>query len=201
MRMRRAVAIAVAVAAAATGLAGAASASSQSPPGFLHPPPQLRLLDRGCNAAVPHIENMLNRAWATQILTVQTQVRVLRPGKLTGDIAFNPSGSTITVAADASAARTVAFACGYGVGGNQTGSSSAGLGEGQAIPKKHVVALVRETFTKPGRYTLTFTLNRQGQRILARLGAAERAYRKHNPHGKQPPTITWGIGLHYQPNG
>lgn len=50
----------------------------------------------------------------------------------------------------------------------------------------------------PGRYTLTFTLNQKGQRILARLGAEERAYRKRHPHGKHPPTLTWGVGIHYQ---
>jgi hypothetical protein len=51
---------------------------------------------------------------------------------------------------------------------------------------------------RPGRYTLTFALNKKGQRILAHLGAEERAYRKRHPHGKRPPTITYGVGIHYQ---
>lgn len=194
MRMRRSVAIAVAILAAATGLASVADAS-------FHLLPQQKLLDQGCNAAVTPIEKMLNKAWATQIVTVQTQVRVLRPGRLAGDIAFNPSGTFLNVAADHTTRGTQGFGCGYSVAGNQTGPSSGGLGEGMGIPKKHVVALVRETFSKPGRYALTFTLNAKGRRILAHLGAQERAWRKHHPPGRPSPMITWGIGLHYLAGG
>ena len=72
---------------------------------------------------------------------------------------------------------------------------------GNGIPSKHVVAVVQETFTAPGSYTLTSWLNQKGRRILAGLAAAERRYYKHHPHGHRPPTITWGIGLHFVAGG
>ncbi len=69
------------------------------------------------------------------------------------------------------------------------------------MPTKHVVSLVRETITQPGRYAITFTLNRSGRKILAQLSAAERAYRKRHTPGQPPPSITWGIGLHFSSGG
>ena len=194
MRTPRRSVIAVGCTAAAALLPGGAYAA-------LHELPQQKLLDRGCTIAAAHIHRALNRVATTPLMTVRTQVRLLRPGKLVADIVFNPSGSNITLARDASAAASVSFACGYALSGTQTSSGEAGTSEGVGLPTMHVVAVVRETITQPGRYALTFTLNQKGQRILAHLGAEERAYRKHHPHGKHPPSITWGVGIHYLTSG
>ncbi len=170
-------------------------------------PRQQTLLNQACGAAKIRIQQMLKDAATTQAPTqattqaptIETQVRVLAPGKLSADIVFNPSGSNINVAADP-AATGPSFGCGFGESG-QRGSGVATLGEGPGLPTKHLVSVVRETFTHAGRYTLTFKLDRRGEKILARLGAAERAYRKRHPHGHNPPEITWGVGIHYRSNG
>jgi hypothetical protein len=162
-------------------------------------PRQEALLDQACGAAKIQIQQLLNNAAATHAPTVQTRVRVLAPGKLSGDIVFNPSGSNITVAADP-AGRDPNFSCGFGESGRR-GPGVATLGEGPGLPTKHLVSVVRETFTHAGRYTLTFKLDQRGQKILARLGAAERAYRKRHPYGRNQPEITWGVGIHYASDG
>ncbi len=138
---------------------------------------------------------MMSEAATKQVATIRTHVRLLRPGKLAADIAFNPSGPNISDAADQTAASPLTLACGYSSIGSayNSGGGSSGVG----IPKRHVVAVVRVTITSPGTYTLTFTLNQRGRKILARVGAADRAYRKSNPHGNRPPTITWGVGIHF----
>lgn len=165
----------------------------------LQVPRQEALLNQACGAAKVRIQQMLGDAATKQTLTIHTRVRVLAPGKLSGDIVFNPSGSNIIVAADPAAAGTTS-ACGFGESG-RSGPGVATLGEGPGLPTKHLVSVVHETFTHAGRYTLTFKLNQRGQKILARLSAAERAYRKRHPHGHSPPEITWGVGIHYASNG
>ena len=83
--------------------------------------------------------------------------------------------------------------------GSQTygcGESSAG-GHGLGPGRSRVVATVQRTFTAPGRYTLTFRLNQIGQRMVAQLANAERAYRSQHPHGKAPPTLAFGVSLDY----
>jgi hypothetical protein len=147
--------------------------------------------------AAVQINKMLNQAATRQVRTIRTQVRVLAPGRLAGDMAFNPSGRSLNVAADAAVPGSSNVGCGFVFAGDHSGSGSAIGVVGMGIPRRHVVAAVRETFTRPGRYTLTFTLNQRGRRILARLGAARRAYRTQNPDGTDPPTITWGVGLHF----
>jgi len=97
-----------------------------------------------------------------------------------------------TLGQDSPAASPAKFTCGHG---ESTGR--LGAGPGPAHPR--IVATLRETFTTPGRYTATFTLNQVGLNILARVGAAERAYRKRHPHGDQLVSIAWGMALHYSP--
>jgi len=194
MPRRRRALIALALAAFATTFASVAYAS-------FHVPTQQKLLNRGCLTAAARIEKLLNEAATTQTRTIETQVRVLKPGKLAGDIVFNPHGTNISVAGDSSAGIHIDFGCGFGMAGGAGNSGEAGLSEGPGLPTRHLASTVHATFTAPGRYTLTFTLDQRGQKIVAHLGAAERAYRKRHPHGHSPPSITWGVGLHFRPNG
>lgn len=187
--MRRpAVILIVCTALAAMLLASGASAALQEPS-------QQKLLERACHLASVRINKIVSEAATKQVLTVRSSVRLLRPGKLAADIAFNPSGSKISVAVDASAPSTMGYGCGYSRSGGN--GRSGGLAEGIGVPKQHVVAVMRENVKAPGRYTLTLTLNPKGRRILAHLGAEERAYRKHHPPGKRPPSLTWGVGIHF----
>lgn len=182
MRMRGLAGIAVVLGVAAGGLPEVAHASLFQQ--------QQQLLRQSCRSALPLIETMLNQAATTRIWSIQTQVQVLWPGELTGDIVFNPSGRTVNAAADAPRSLVQEnFRCGH---------ISSGRGRvGSGIPRRHVVAVVQQTLTAAGVYTLTFWLNQKGRRILAGLAAAERRYYKHHPHGHRPPKITWGIGLHF----
>lgn len=181
MRMRGSVVGAVALVVATIGLAGVAHASLFQQ--------QQTLMQQSCRTAVPLIEQMLNQAATTRIWSIQTQVQVLWPGSLTGDIVFNPSGPVLHAAGDPPILSRETFRCGH----ISRGPGSVGNG----IPRQHVVAVVSQTFTAPGLYTLTFWLSQKGRRILAGLAAAEQRYYKHHPHGHRAPTITWGIGLHY----
>ena len=38
-------------------------------------------------------------------------------------------------------------------------------------------------------------------RILARLGARDRAYHRRHPHGHRPPTVAFGVSFRYAPTG
>jgi hypothetical protein len=166
----------------------------------LQVPRQQTLLDRGCSFAGTRIERLLTQVTPTHVVTIQTQVRLLTPGKLAGDIVFKRSGSTLTVARDAAAGQA-SFACGDVHVRGSSGSGQAGVSTDPSVPTKHVASLVGETITQPGRYTLAFTLNRSGRKILDQLRAAERAYRKHHAPGQPPPSITWGIGLDFSASG
>jgi hypothetical protein len=112
---------------------------------------------------------------------------VVTRGALTGQIAFNPAGSSISLSGHTPAGTRTAFACNGGQ------AAPHGLGTGHT----HVVATLRRSFTRPGQYTLVFRLDARGRRILARLAAADRAYRKHHPHGHSPPSIAFGVALTY----
>jgi hypothetical protein len=76
---------------------------------------------------------------------------------------------------------------------------------GPGVPKRPghtvIVSTLRRTFTAAGRYALTFRLDPKGEQILARLGAADRAYRNRHPHGFRPPSIAFGVSLTYDPAG
>jgi hypothetical protein len=160
------------------------------------PPPaplvrQHAQLDRACHLTVASVQTVLAHAATTQVQAIVIHFTVATRGTLTGLIAFNPAGTSISLAGDRPPPRPSQFGCGEASG------SSHGIGSGHS----QVVSRVRRTFTKLGRYAVTFTLSRAGQRILARLGAAERTYRKHHPHGDLPPTIAYGIMLSYRSAG
>ena len=178
-------AVAVAVAVAGTGLASAAL-----PPKL---PRQQVLVSQACDATSTVVQRAVLHAAETQAQVITSHIRVTGPGRLTGKIAFNPTGSTISVAADTSAKRAA------------TGFGCAEGAVGPGVPKRHghtvLVSTLHRTFAGAGRYTLTFTLNTAAERILTRLGAADRAYRKRHPHGSRPPSIAFGVSLSYAPAG
>jgi hypothetical protein len=174
-------ALALALAPAAT----AAASGSPAPPN-----PQVT---RACDATAAAVEKVVLHATATPAQLITSHIRIAGPATLTGKIGFNPTGSTIRVAADASATPPA----------SGLGCAEAAIGPG--VPKRPghtvIVSTLRRTFTKAGRYTLTFKLDRRGEQILARLGAADRAYRKRHPHGSRPPSIGFGVSLTYEPAG
>jgi hypothetical protein len=190
MRRSGVIGLAFAAAVLASAFAGLAYGSPAKEP------PAGKQLNRACSDTIASIRAVVNEAASKQARSIQSHLVVVTPGELTGTIAFNRSGKSITVTADRGgpSRSTVShsnFACGQGRAGHP------GLGPGQS----RVVSTLQETFTAPGRYTLTFELNQTGRTILAQLGAAERAYRKHNPHGHQPPTLAYGVDLSYSTSG
>jgi hypothetical protein len=151
-------------------------------------PRDVAQLGQACNAAAESIRNVVAHAATTQAQVITAQLKVAAPGKVTGRITFNPSGSTIQVAGDTSTSEAIGCA---------TGTVNQGIRKRRG--HSYLVSTLRQTFTAPGRYTLTFDLNAVGRRILARLGARERAYRRHHPHGSRPPSIAFGVALTYRP--
>jgi hypothetical protein len=151
-------------------------------------PRDVAQLGQACNAAAKSIQMVVAHAATTQVQVITAQLKVAAPGTVTGRITFNPSGSMIQVAGDTSTAEALGCA---------TGTASHGI-QGRR-GHSQVVSTLRQTLTAPGRYTLTFDLNAAGRRILARLGARQRAYRRHHPHGSRPPSIGFGVGLTYVP--
>ncbi len=151
-------------------------------------PPQAKALNRACISTIARIRQALNTVEKTQteVRTIVSRLEVVTPGTLKGNIAFNPAGTSITPAGDASGSH-VGFGCAYGSG------SPNGIGPGHS----QIVSTVRQRFTRTGRYTLTFKLNRNGEKILERVATAYRAYRRRHPHGNQPPTIAVGVQLSY----
>jgi len=147
---------------------------------------QSAALDRACHATVAAAQQALAAAAETQRRTISSSLQVVIPGTVTGEIAFNPSGWSISVGAPQT--RGSSFGC-----GEATPRHDGGAGQ------SHAVSTLRDTFRRPGRYALKFTLNATGRRILARLGAEERAYRKRHPHGGRSPTIAFGVALSYAP--
>lgn len=173
-----ALALALALTVSATAPAGLASASRRGS----------RLeaeLDRACTATLVLVRKAVTDAATVQTQTIVSQVDVSKPGRLTASIAFNPTGDRIKLAGEA-------FSLGC-AGPNESHPRGPG--------RSHTVATLDETLARPGRYTLTFQMNSTGQRILARLGARQRAYRKRHPHGRRPPTIAFGVGLTYATAG
>ena len=152
-------------------------------------PPQYVQLRHTCDAAAASITKLVQHAGTAQPGVITAQLRVLTPGTLTGQITFNPSGSTIQVAG------------GPASGGYVCATGAIAPGTPQGPGHSQIVSTLRRTFTAAGRYTLTFALNRTGQRILARLGARDRAYRRRHPRGRRPPSIAFGVGLGYTPTG
>jgi hypothetical protein len=185
MQTRRFAPIALALAASATLYAGVAH-------GALSPePPQETQLDQACTAAAAAIDKVIAHASTGQPGTIETTLVVSAPGKLTGRIAFNPSGKTIRVAADRVASTVSGFGCAQGR------TARNGLGPGRS----REVSTLTATFTKPGTYTLKFRLNRVGQTLLAQLATAQQAYAKHHPHGHEKPFLAFGVSLSYESRG
>ncbi|MGZ6703148.1 MAG: hypothetical protein ACXVFA_09150 [Solirubrobacteraceae bacterium] len=102
---------------------------------------------------------------------------------------FNPPGSGVSLSEHIPAGTRGGFVC------SGSAATPYGLGPGHS----HVVATLRRSFTSPGRYTLVFRLDARGRQILARVAAADRAYREHHPHGHSPPSIAFGVALTYAP--
>jgi hypothetical protein len=172
------------VAMALAGPAGmfAASASATPPGGHV---------DQACTALASAVHKVIRHAGTAQVQTISTQFRAPGPGTLTGEIAFNATGRTITVAADASESSSS--------GGCGVGAAGPGIPKGRG--RTRIVSTLTRTFTSAGRYTITFTLNRMGEKMLARLGGEERAYRTRHPHGAMPPAIAFGVSISYEPAG
>lgn len=184
MQTRRLASIGLALAASGSVFAGIATASPSSRS------PQETQLDQACGATADSIDAVLGQASATQAKTIQSRLVVTTPGKLTGRIAFNRYGKTITVASDASSTRQ-GFGCSQGRAGRH------GLGPGTS----RVVSTISETFAKPGTYRVTFKLNQVGLGMLAQLAAAQRTYQKQHPNGHQPPMFAFGVALSYETSG
>lgn len=151
-------------------------------------PPGDTQLQQACSATANSIQKVVVHAATPQVRVITAQLRVVVPGTVSGRIAFNPTGSTIHVAADPTQA---GFGCANG---------AVPAGVHKTPGHSQVVSRLRKTFTAAGLYTLTFDLNAVGRRILARLGARERAYRKHHSFAP-PPSIAFGVGLSYAPAG
>lgn len=141
---------------------------------------------RACQATLSRLEIVVHDAATPRVRTVAMQLHVPRAGVVIGAIAFNPTGYEVAVARDAAEGRS-----GFAVGCSG-GSTSLRAG------RSYEVATLRKHLA-PGRYTLRFKLNATGRRILARLGARDRAYRTHHPHGRRAPTIDIGVGLGFTP--
>ncbi|HUA45986.1 MAG TPA: hypothetical protein VMA77_12200 [Solirubrobacteraceae bacterium] len=147
-------------------------------------------LRQACDSAASAVGHAVADAVTTQVTVIDVQFRVVVPGTVTGRMAFNPSGQAIRVASGKPS--PPGFRCGAGAIG-----ASVPMRRGHS----EVVSTLRRRFTTAGRYTLTFDLNSAGRRILARLGARQRAYREHHPHGGRPPSIAFGVGFSYVPAG
>ncbi|HTU88329.1 MAG TPA: hypothetical protein VMF57_22305 [Solirubrobacteraceae bacterium] len=153
-------------------------------------PSQDRRLQLACTETAESVQSIVVHATSYQDVVIGTRFRAVVPGVLTGRIAFNSSGSTIHVAGDKSSSE--GFGCAAGA-------------VGPGVPNGHghsqVVSTLHRRFTAPGTYMLRFDLNRFGLRTLARLGAADQAYRTRHPHGRRPPSIAFGVSLSYTPAG
>jgi hypothetical protein len=150
----------------------------------LHFPPQENRLLAACDMAATNIFSAVSDASTTQVQTIETELRVLKPGRLAGEITFGRPGSSITLRPGAAQSDRWKFNCGHG-------ESEGRVGAGPGPAHGRGVSTLHETFAAPGRYTLTFALDQVGRNVLARLGAAER--------GKQSVSIAWAIALHYSP--
>ena len=177
MVIQRPLAVAAVLAVAIAGSAVAAA----SPPNSQ--------ITAACDNASAAVLDVVRNVANTQVHVITSHIHVNGPGTLTGKIGFNPTGSTLRLDAEPSAV-------------DQGGGCAVGaIGPGVPKGRGHtwIVSTLHRTFTKAGRYTLTFKLNRKGEKILARLGAADRAYRKRHPHGSRPPSIAFGVSLTYEP--
>jgi hypothetical protein len=180
MGNRRRALVALALAGSAGVFATSATAAGPADP-----------VGRACDALVGAVRNVVSGAATTQARTVTIHFYAPASGTLSGTLAFNATGSTIRVSADRPAA--------VQGGGCAEGSAFPGVPKGHG--RSRIVSTVRRTFSRPGRHLVTFRLNGTGQKMLARLGAKDRAYRQRHPHGGTPPAIGFGVSLSYSPAG
>ena len=179
--------------AAAVLIAGAVagSASGAPSPPSAHGPGQQVQLDRACHETVANVRQAVKDAPNAQAQAIYSHLQVVTPGTVTGKIAFNLSGTQISVAGDRAEATVMSFGCGEATA---SGPRVAGGSGGS-----RVVSTLHRTFTKTGRYVLTFTLNPAGRHMLGQLASADNAYFKQHPHGQHPPTLAFGVALSYSP--
>jgi hypothetical protein len=185
MPIRRLVLIGVTLAVLATVFAGIAY-------GALSPQPSQEVeLDRACGLVADSVDTVIGHASSAEPQTIQSQLVVVTPGTLTGRIAFNRSGKTVTVTADAASSTHSGFGCSQGRAGRH------GLGPGRS----RAVSTLTRTFATAGTYTVTFRLNQVGRTLLGQLAAAQKAYAKQHPHGHQTPSLAFGVALSYESGG
>jgi hypothetical protein len=153
-------------------------------------PPEVKQFQQACSAAATSIRQVMAHSATAQVRVITAPLTLPAPGTVTGHIALNPSGSTIHVAGDTSQVESV-------------GCATATVVPGVNHRRGHslIVSDLRQTFATAGRHTLTFALDATGRRILARLGAKQRAYRMRHPNGRRLPTISFGVALTYRVSG
>jgi hypothetical protein len=178
--MRRGRLAAVLVAFAASAGTFAASASATSPDAGLQ---------RSCTALLGAVQRVVLHASTTHVATITGHFEAITPGRLTGVISFDRTGTTISVAADPS---TASQGCAAG---------STGPGVPKSRGRSRIVSTLHRKFATAGRHTLTFQLNKTGQAMLTRVGAGDRAYRKRHPHGFRAPSMAFGVSLSYAAAG
>jgi hypothetical protein len=172
----------VALAFAASVGTFAASASATSPDAQLQ---------RGCTAMLGAVQRVVLHAATGHIETITSHLEAVTPGTLIGEIAFNATGTSIIFPADEAPANA----------GGSCGAASSGTGIPPGLGRTRIVATLRRTFMHTGRRVLKFKLNAAGDKILARVGAADRTYRKRHPHGFLAPSVTFGVELTYDTAG
>ena len=107
----------------------AASAASATSPGS--PPSPETQVQRACTAAARAVEKVVRHAATAHVQTITINFQAATPGTLTGQIAFNATGSTIRVATDPPA---VAESGGCGLGSVGPGVPRATVGRGSSPP-------------------------------------------------------------------
>jgi hypothetical protein len=175
---RRLIALALAVTASAAAVVGVAYGSS------VPWSQQDRELLQACVATRTSVVNAMSQAASAPSRTIESSMDVVTPLVLWGRIYFGSAGK-VTV-------NGVSFA-----GCTQRAARARALGPEPA----RVVSELQQTFTTAGRHVLKFTLNRLGQKLMAQLGAAQRAYRQRHPRGHDLPQIAVSVALGYTPTG
>jgi hypothetical protein len=172
--------------AASLVLAASASATALTPGQR-----QQQQLDRACLETVASVQQAVTDAPDAEVSAIHSHLQVVVPGTVTGMIAFSASGGQVSLARRPATATAMSFGCGEAT----AHPAAAGAGGSRVVSK------LRRTFTKLGRYELTFTLDATGRKMLAGLAAADASYFKQHPHGQHPPALAFGAALTYTPAG
>jgi hypothetical protein len=152
--------------------------------GLPQPPLETKPVEHACAALQRGVQAAFNHAATTQVAVIPIRFRVVTPGRLTGEITSLGFGT-----------RSIPV----GHVRSLPGSAASCLGSwgGPGTQRARVISWVGRRFSHPGLYTVHFALNHVGRRLLAQLGAKERAYRQRYPQGDAPPTMWFGIVLTY----